>query len=190
MKLGVLVSGRGSNLRNLCERGLSVVAVATNRPGCPAAAYAGSHEIPLGEFPQSRFGSPQARDLAMSQWLRRQEVELVVNAGYDRVLTGSFLDAFPGRILNVHPSLLPAFKGTMQAVEEALAAGVKVTGCTVHLVTEDVDGGPILLQAAVAVLEGDTPETLHGRIQVEEHRLLPEAISLLEKRVQASSPLR
>ncbi|HLQ60362.1 MAG TPA: phosphoribosylglycinamide formyltransferase [Candidatus Acidoferrales bacterium] len=190
MRLAVLVSGRGTNLRNLCERGLPVVAVATNRPGCPAAAFARQRGIPLGEFPQKAFRSLEERDLAMRAWLLEHAVEVVVNAGYDRVLSAAFLAGFPGRILNVHPSLLPAFKGTMHAVEEALAAGVKVTGCTVHLVTEDVDGGPILLQAAVPVLEGDTPETLHARIQVEEHRLLPQAIHLIESSVQASSPLR
>ena len=190
MKLGVLVSGRGTNLRNLCERGLPVVAVASNRPACPAAAYARAQGLPLGEFPQSRFGSLEARDLAMRDWLLGRGVELVVNAGYDRVLSAGFLAAFRGRILNVHPSLLPAFKGTLHAVEEALAAGVKETGCTIHLVTEDVDGGPILLQATVPVLEEDTLETLHARIRVEEHRLLPEAIRLVEAHVEAGSPLR
>ena len=115
----------------------------------------------------------------MRDWLKAAGVELVVNAGYDRILSTAFTTGFPGRMLNIHPSLLPAFGGGMDAVEQALAYGVKITGCTVHLVTEEVDAGPILLQAAVPVLDDDTVETLHARIQAEEHRLLPEAIRLV-----------
>ena len=187
VRLGILASGRGSNLRNLVERGYHVVAVATNRPSCIAAAFAREHGLPLGEFSQRRFASSEERDAAMLDWLRERDVELVVNAGYDRVLSQSFVAAFGDRIINVHPSLLPAFAGGMDAVERALAHGVKVTGCTVHVVTDDVDAGPILLQAAVPVLPGDTAERLHARIQVEEHRILPEAIELI---AQASTPLR
>ena len=179
MRLGVLVSGKGSNLRNLVERGFEVVAVATNRPSCGGAAFARERGIALGEFPQKRFDSLEERDRVMRDWLVERGVQLVVNAGYDRILSAPFVRAFAGRILNVHPSLLPAFGGGMDAVEQALAAGVKVTGCTVHLVTEEVDAGPILLQAAVPVLDGDTAESLHARIQVEEHRILPEAIRLV-----------
>jgi phosphoribosylglycinamide formyltransferase-1 len=137
----------------------------------------------VGEFSQRGFDSVELRDAAMRDWLRGLGVELVVNAGYDRILSSAFIDAFRDRMLNVHPSLLPAFGGGMDAVQQALDRGVKVTGCTVHLVTEDVDAGPILLQAAVPVLPDDTAETLHARIQVEEHRLLPEAILLLEQRI-------
>jgi phosphoribosylglycinamide formyltransferase 1 len=187
VRLGVLASGRGSNLRNLVERGYDVVAVATNRPSCGAGAFARERRIPLGEFSQRRFGSSEERDAAMLEWLRGRGVELVVNAGYDRILSHAFVSAFAGRILNVHPSLLPAFAGGMDAVERALARGVKVTGCTVHVVTDDVDAGPILLQAAVPVLPDDTVERLHARIQAEERRILPEAIELIG---QASTPLR
>lgn len=191
MRLGVLVSGRGSNLRNLVERGLDVRAVVTNRPSCGGAAFARERGIPLGEFPQSRFASGDARDEAMRDWLKRQGVELVVNAGYDRILSPAFTAAFRDRILNVHPSLLPAFGGGMDAVQKALDHGVKVTGCTVHLVTDEVDAGPILLQAAVSVLPGDTVESLHARIQQEEHRLLPEAIRIIEVRdAEKSAPVR
>jgi phosphoribosylglycinamide formyltransferase 1 len=187
VRLGVLASGRGSNLRNLVERGYRVVAVVTNRPSCGAAELARARGLPLGEFPQSRYPSSEERDLAMRDWLRSRGVEVVVNAGYDRILSPPFVAAFAGRILNVHPSLLPAFAGGMDAVERALAAGVDVTGCTVHVVTDEVDAGPILLQATVPVLPGDTPETLHRRIQRQEHRILPEAIDLL---VQTSASLR
>lgn len=179
MKIGVLASGKGSNLRNLVDRGFEVGAVATNRPSCGAAAFARERGLALGEFSQLSYESAKARDAAMRDWLLARGVELVVNAGYDRILSGDFVRAFAGRILNVHPSLLPAFGGGMDAVAQALAAGVKVTGCTVHLVTEEVDAGPILLQAAVPVLPGDTVESLHDRIQVEEHKLLPEAINLV-----------
>jgi phosphoribosylglycinamide formyltransferase 1 len=190
VRLGVLVSGRGSNLRNLVERGFEVVAVATNRPSCAAAAFARERGLDLGEFSQRSFDSLEERDLAMRDWLLAREVDLVVNAGYDRILSGAFVAAFEGRIVNVHPSLLPAFGGGMDAVAQALAHGVKVSGCTVHLVTEEVDGGPILLQAAVPVLPGDTEETLHARIRAEEHRLLPEGIRLLEARLAESASLR
>jgi len=189
LRLGVLVSGRGSNLRNLVAQGFEVVAVATNRPSCGAAAFARERSLPLGEFSQKAFGSSEERDLAMRDWLRSRGVELIVNAGYDRILSGSFITAFEGRIVNVHPSLLPAFGGGMDAVARALEEGVTVTGCTVHLVTEAVDAGPILLQAAVPVLPDDSEESLHARIQVEEHRLLPEAIRLLEARLAQGAPL-
>ena len=182
IRIGVLASGRGSNLRNLVERGYRVVALATNRPSCGAAAFARERGLPLGEFSQRRFASSAERDTAMRDWLRERRAELVVNAGYDRILSPAFTAAFAGRILNVHPSLLPAFGGTMHAVEQALAAGVRVTGCTVHLVTDDVDAGPILLQAAVPVLPDDSVESLRARIQVEEHRILPGAIDLLAEK--------
>jgi phosphoribosylglycinamide formyltransferase-1 len=181
LRLGVLVSGRGSNLRNLVERGYEVAAVATNRPSCGAALIARERGLPLGEFSQRRFGSLDERDAAMRDWLSEHGVQLVVNAGYDRILSRCFSAAFAGRMVNVHPSLLPAFGGSMDAVGRALAHGVKVTGCTVHIVTDEVDSGPILLQAAVPVLPDDTVETLHARIQLEEHRILPEAIDLIAK---------
>ena len=191
MRLGVLASGKGSNLRNLVERGLEVVAVATNRPSCGAAAFSREKGIPLGEFSQKVFASLEERDAAMRDWLLDQRVEVVVNAGYDRILTAPFFGSFAGRIINIHPSLLPAFAGGMDAVEKALVDGVKVTGCTVHLVTEEVDAGPILLQAPVPVFPGDTVETLHSRIQVEEHRILPEAIEMLRLTLApARAPLR
>jgi phosphoribosylglycinamide formyltransferase-1 len=188
VRIGALVSGKGSNLRNLVEQGFDVVAVATNRPFCGAAEFARARGLEVGEFPQKRFASSEARDLAMRDWLVGQRVGLVVNAGYDRILAPAFVRTFAGRILNVHPSLLPAFGGGMDAVEQALRAGVKVTGCTVHVVTEEVDAGPILLQAAVPVLDGDTVETLHARIQVEEHRLLPAAVRLVSD--AQGAPLR
>ncbi|HKA12935.1 MAG TPA: phosphoribosylglycinamide formyltransferase [Candidatus Dormibacteraeota bacterium] len=187
VRLGVLASGKGSNLRNLVERDYTVVAVATNRPSCGAAQFARESGLALGEFSQRRFVSREARDVAMRNWLRGRGVELVVNAGYDRILSPCFTAAFAGRIINVHPSLLPQFAGGMDAVERALASGVPTTGCTVHMVTDDVDAGPILIQAAVPVLPNDTVQTLQARVQAEEHRILPEAIEIL---AQTSPSLR
>lgn len=188
LRLGVLASGRGSNLTNLVNRGYDVVAVATNRERCGAAQFARERALTLGAFPQSRFSSRDERDQAMCAWLQQRGVELVVIAGYDRILSPPFVAAFQGRIINVHPSLLPAFAGGMDAVERALADGVKVAGCTVHIVTDDVDAGPILLQAAVPVLPGDTVEALRARIQIAEHRILPEAIEILAQKSPSLRP--
>ena len=187
MRLGVAVSGKGSNLRNLVERGFDVVAVATNRPACGGAAFARERGIPLAELSQKGFASTEERDAAMRDFFTARGVELVVDAGYDRIHTSPFLAAFAGRIVNVHPSLLPDFGGRMDAVEQALSAGVKETGATVHLVTGDLDAGPILVQEAVPVIEGDSVESLRQRIHDVEHRILPKAIRLMEARL-AQSP--
>ena len=131
--------------------------------------------LPVGDF----AGDLSRRDTAIRDALQRASVKLVVCAGYDRVLTAPVLDAFPDAILNVHPSLLPAFAGGMHAVEDALAFGAKVSGCTVQILEPgEADGGPIVLQAAVPVLEDDTADSLRMRIHAEEWRLLPEAVAL------------
>src|SRR6266581_5674044 len=187
MRLGVVVSGKGSNLRNLVERDFDVVAVATNRPSCGGAAYGRERGIPLGELSLKRFSSEEERDEAMREFFKAHGVELVVDAGYDRIHTRPFLEAFRGRIINVHPSLLPEFAGGMDAVEQALRARVKMTGATVHLVTEELDAGPILVQESVPVLKHDTVESLRSRIHEAEYRILPQAIRLMEARL-AQSP--
>ncbi len=187
MRLGLVVSGKGSNLRNLVEGGFDVVAVATNRPSCGAASYARERAIPLGELSLKRFSSEEERDAAMRDFFASHRVELVVDAGYDRIHTRPFLEAYRGRIINVHPSLLPQFGGRMDAVAQALRSGVNVTGATAHLVTENLDAGPIIAQEAVPVMEDDTEETLRRRIHEAEYRILPEAIRLLEARL-AESP--
>ena len=163
------------------------MAVATNRPSCGGAAFARERHLALGEFSQKKFGSLDERDVAMADFFKSHHVELVVDAGYDRVHSNSFVAAFPGRIINVHPSLLPNFAGAMDAVDRAIQTGAKVTGATVHVVTDDLDAGPILVQESVAVLEGDTLASLHQRIHIAEHRILPEAIRLMEARL-AQSP--
>lgn len=182
-----MVSGKGSNLRNLVEHGFDVAAVATNRPSCGGAELAREHHIPLGELSLKRFSSEEQRDEAMRDFFRSHDVELVVDAGYDRIHTRPFVEAFRGRIVNVHPSLLPQFAGSMDAVEQALRGGVAMTGATVHLVTEDLDAGPILAQESVPVFKDDTVETLRRRIHEAEYRILPAAIRLLESKLANSS---
>ena len=175
--ISVLVSGEGTNLQALLEEGLPVVAVASNNTKAKALDRAVRAGIEAGAFPTVEFASRERRDEELAEWLADRGVELVVLAGYMQLLRTPFLERFPGRILNVHPSLLPAFPGS-HAIEDALAHGVKVTGATVHFVDEGIDTGPIVLQEAVEVREGDTAETLHTRIQEVEHRLLPKAVRL------------
>ena len=174
--IGVLVSGAGTNLQALLDAGLPVVAVASNRRDAAALARAGT--LPTAAFELAAYPDRAARDAAMADWLETHSVTLVVLAGYLHLLTPSFLDRFPGAVVNVHPSLLPEFPGA-HAVEEQLAAGVAESGATVHFVDEGVDSGPILAQERVPVLSGDTPETLHSSIKEIEHRLLPRVVEEL-----------
>jgi phosphoribosylglycinamide formyltransferase 1 len=126
----------------------------------------------------------------MRDFFQMHRVELVVDAGYDRVHTRPFLEAFAGRIINVHPSLLPEFAGGMDAIERALSSGARRTGATVHVVTADLDAGPVLLQEPVPILDGDTAQTLRQRVHEAEYRILPQAIRLMEARLANSSPVR
>ena len=173
--IGVLVSGEGTNLQALVDNGLPVGAVASNKPGVRALERAEAAGIPTGVFDVSDYESREQRDTAMAAWLEERGVELVVCAGFMHLLRRPFLERFPDRIVNVHPSLLPAFPGA-HAVEEQLAAGVAEAGATIHLVDEGVDSGPILRQERVPVLAGDTEATLHERIKRVEHRLLPQVV--------------
>jgi phosphoribosylglycinamide formyltransferase 1 len=171
--IGVLVSGTGTNLQALLDAELPVVAVASNRRDASALARAG--HLPTETFELRDYASRTQRDTAMADWLEQQGARVVVLAGYMHLLTSAFLDRFPNAVVNVHPSLLPEFPG-VHSVEEQLAAGVAESGATVHLVDEGVDSGPILAQERIAVLDGDTPETLHARIKELEHRLLPRVV--------------
>ena len=173
--IGVLVSGHGSNLQALLNAGLPVVAVASNRPGVRALQRAAAAGVESAVFALEDYDDRPARDAAMAAWLEERGVELVVLAGYMHLLTRPFLDCFADRIVNVHPSLLPAFPGA-RALEEQLSARVTESGATVHLVDEGVDSGRILRQERVPVLASDTVETLHGRIKAVEHRLLPQVV--------------
>ena len=168
--IGVLVSGQGTNLQALIDAGLPISAVASNRLGARALGRAQASGIPTAVF---ELGDDrEARDVAMADWLEEQDVELVVLAGYMQLLTTAFLARFPGRIVNVHPSLLPDFPG-LAAIEQAVAAGVRITGVTVHLVDEGIDSGPVLRQEPVPV---EPVDTLTDRIHSVEHRLLPEVV--------------
>ena len=185
MRIGVLGSGNGSNCEAIlqaCERGQipgRVVVVVSDIANAFILERARKRGIPAQFVGPSKFKTKLEPELEtqMANILRDAGVELVALAGYMRVVKTPLLSAFAGKMLNVHPSLLPAFPG-LHAWEQALQAGVRVTGCTVHFVNEGVDAGPIILQQAVPVLADDTPATLHQRIQVEEHTLLPAAIRL------------
>jgi phosphoribosylglycinamide formyltransferase-1 len=181
-RLGILLSGRGSNFVAIdaaIRAGrleAEVAVVISNRAAAPGLAHAAAAGIPTAVVAPKEHPSREACDLAMVGVLRAHRVDLVCLAGYMRLVTPAFVDAFPNAILNIHPSLLPAFPG-LDAQHQAWAHGVKVSGATVHFVTAGLDDGPIVLQAAVPVEEGDTPETLAARILVEEHRLYPAAIA-------------
>jgi len=182
--LGVLISGRGSNLQAILDAiregkldaGVSVVL--SNVEGAPGLERARAAGVPTEVLLHKDFPSRELYDEALVGRLRAHEVHLVCLAGFMRLLSPVFVRAFPGRILNVHPSLLPAFAG-LHAQRQALEHGVKVTGATVHLVDEELDHGPILLQRAVPVLEGDDEESLSARILEQEHKIYPEAIALV-----------
>ena len=187
LRVGVLVSGRGSNLQALVDAAKDplyparVVMVCANRD-CPALEIAKKAAISRHVFRLAGFPDRKARDREMVRVLREHGVELVVCAGYDAILEPTFTREFAGRIINVHPSLLPEFAGTMDAIAMALNAGVAETGCTIHVVTKEVDQGPILAQQRVEVRPDDTVESLRERIQAEEHRLLPEVVRRLAGR--------
>ena len=170
--IGVLVSGNGSNLQALLDADLPIGAVASNRNDAYALVRAREAGVPTATFSLDCHADREERDLVMATWLEEHGVDLVVLAGYMHLLTKPFLDRFPDRIVNVHPSLLPAFPG-MRAIEEALAAKVETTGVTIHLVDEGLDTGAVLRQEAVPL---EPRETLAERLHAVEHRLLPAVV--------------
>jgi phosphoribosylglycinamide formyltransferase 1 len=170
--IGVLVSGEGTNLQALIDAGLPIAAVASNRTGVRALERAENARIPARVFELDSYADREARDRELADWLQLRGVDLVVLAGYMHLLTSVFLERFPDRIVNVHPSLLPAFPGA-RAIDEALTAGVETTGVTVHYVDEGLDSGAVIRQEPVAV---EPRATLVDRIHAVEHRLLPEVV--------------
>jgi phosphoribosylglycinamide formyltransferase 1 len=170
--IGVLVSGNGTNLQALVDAGLPVFAVASSRKDAYALLRARAAGLPAATFSLDCHESREERDLVMATWLEEHGVELVVLAGYMQLLTPAFLDRFANRVVNVHPSLLPAFPGT-RPIDEALAAGVETTGVTVHYVDEGIDTGPVIRQEPVPV---EPRESLEERIHAVEHRLLPAVV--------------
>lgn len=189
LRIAVLASGNGSNLQAIIDAiesgalvGVELVAVLSDKPGCRALERARAANIATAEFPLGIYSTPEAtaaarevRDRSMIECLRELRVDLVVLAGYMQILSPEFVNAFAGRIINVHPALLPSFPG-LHAIEQALEAGVDETGVTVHYVDEGVDTGPVIAQEAVAIEPGDTAEALAERIHAVEHRLLPAVI--------------
>ncbi|MGB3300880.1 MAG: phosphoribosylglycinamide formyltransferase [Phormidesmis sp.] len=183
LRLGVMASGSGSNFEAIAraiarkELNARIELVIYNNPAAAVASRAERLGVPAQLLNHRTFESREALDTAIVQTLKAAGVEWVIMAGWMRRVTQQLISAFPGQILNIHPSLLPSFPG-MRAVEQALNAGVKITGCSVHHVELVVDSGPIVMQAAVPVLPDDSVETLQARIQVQEHRIFPQAIAI------------
>jgi phosphoribosylglycinamide formyltransferase-1 len=173
--IGVLVSGEGSNLQALIDAGLPIAAVASNRAEVRALERAEAAGIPARVFDLAQYIDRDARDRDIADWLELRGVDFVVLAGYMHLLTPSFLDRFPERVVNVHPSLLPAFPGA-RAIDDALAAGVDTTGVTVHFVDQGLDTGAVIRQEPVTV---EPRSTLVQRIHAVEHRLLPQVVQEL-----------
>lgn len=170
-KVAVLISGRGSNMRALVEgaRGYEVVLIASDRPDAPGLAWARERRLPTFALSPKGIGKP-AFEAALDEAVRGAGAEVIALAGYMRLLSDAFVARWRGRILNIHPSLLPKYKG-LDTHQRAIAAGDAVGGCSVHLVTEELDGGEVLGRAEVPILPGDTPDTLAERVLAAEHRL-------------------
>ncbi|MBV8733768.1 MAG: phosphoribosylglycinamide formyltransferase [Solirubrobacterales bacterium] len=197
VRIAVLASGEGTNLQALLDRvhgrdGIALVAVASDKPEARALERARAVGVESSVFPLERYGDRAARDRAMATWLAGQGAELIVLAGYMQLLSPGFLRRFDGRVINVHPALLPAFPG-LRAIEQALDYGVKVFGVTVHFVDEGIDSGPVLLQRAVELPSARTVEEVRERLAPIEHELLPEAVRLIASgavRIDADNPRR
>jgi len=189
--IAVLVSGTGTNLQALLDtvhgRDADVVAVASSVAGAPALERAARHGVPTAVFARSGYADRGARDLALADWLAERGARLVVLAGYMELLGASFLDRFPAAVINVHPSLLPAFPG-LGAIEQALAYGVKVFGVTVHFVDAGVDSGAVILQRAVELPHAREPAEVLAALRPLEHALLPQAVALIAQGALAPDP--
>ena len=191
LPIAVLVSGGGTNLQALLDtvhgREADIVAVASSAPEAPALARAQAAGVACRAFSRKDHPDREARDRAMGDWLTERGARLIVLAGYMELLGGSFLERFPGAVINVHPSLLPAFPG-VRAIEQALAYGVKVFGVTVHFVDEGMDTGPVILQRAVELPDARDPDEVLAALRQLEHTLLPQAVALLSRGAIAHDP--
>lgn len=187
MKSGVvLISGRGSNMRSIVEArtGLDIRAVISNRPDAKGLEWARSQSLPTQVVDHKAFPTREAFDGALAQAIEPLRADVILLAGFMRIFTPEFIARFPRRILNIHPSLLPSFPG-LHTHRQALQAGVKLHGCTVHFVTPSLDSGPIVIQAAVPVMAGDTEEALAARVLEAEHRIYPQAVRwMIEDRLE------
>lgn len=183
-RVAILISGRGSNMMALVEAARApeypaeIVAIIASRPDAAGLSWANTHGLPAKAFDHKAYASREAFDDAIHDALIEARVDLIALAGFMRIQSAGFVRKWQGRQLNIHPSLLPLFKG-LHPHKQALDAGAKVSGCTVHFVTEEMDSGPIVAQAQVPVLTSDTPDTLAARILVAEHRLYPYALGLV-----------
>jgi phosphoribosylglycinamide formyltransferase-1 len=183
LKLGILISGNGSNLQSIIdhiEKGslkATIKIVISNNPDAYGLTRAKKHGIPIVVLKNGDFKNKEDFDLELINILKNNSVDLVILAGFMRIITSALLNAFPQKIMNIHPALLPSFPG-IHGQKQALEYGVKLSGCTVHFVDEGVDTGPIIIQSAVQVFDDDTEETLAARILKEEHRIYPQAIQL------------
>ena len=193
LRTAVLISGRGSNMMALVEAARApdypaeIVGVLSNRADAKGLEFAAANGIPVAVISHRDFTSREAFEAALDARLRSMKVELIALAGFMRVLSAGFIARWEGRIVNIHPSLLPAYKG-LHTHERALADGAVEHGCSVHLVTAELDGGPVLRQARVPVLAGDTPDTLAARVLTAEHRIYPEALALLAGNLLREEP--
>jgi phosphoribosylglycinamide formyltransferase 1 len=183
IRVGVLISGDGTNLQAIIDRSTAgeldaeVVCVISNKADAFGLQRAKKHGIASLHLDHRSYSGRQEYDIALAEYLKSFKVDLVVLAGFMRIVTSVLLEAFPNRVMNIHPALLPSFPG-LDAQKQALDYGAKISGCTVHFVDAGTDTGPIILQTAVPVLEDDTVESLSERIHIEEHRLYPAAIQL------------
>ena len=182
-RIAVLASGTGTNLQAILDQlhgrdGIEVVAVGSDKPGAMALERAQAAGVEGSVFAGADYATREERDAAIAEWLERREVDLIVLAGYMQLLSPEFVRRFANRIVNVHPALLPSFPG-LDAIEQALEHGVRITGVTIHFVDEGVDSGPIILQRPVPIPPSRNQEELEGAIHATEHALLPEAIRLI-----------
>ncbi len=188
-KLGFMASGSGTNFAAIAESiqnnelNAKIEVLIYNNPKAKVQEQAEKYQVPKILINHRDFASREALDEAIVATFKEYGVEWVIMAGWMRIITPVLLNAFAERVINIHPSLLPSFRG-IRAIEQALAAGVKVTGCTVHFASLEVDSGPIIAQAVVPVLPNDTPETLHARIQIQEHKIFPMAIAIAAQRAE------
>ena len=185
-RVGVLISGTGSNMKALVaasrqpDAPFEIVCVASNRADAGGIVWARENGINAQVINHKDFASREAFDAALNDYLQTQSLDLIACAGFMRMMTQVLITPWQGRMLNIHPSLLPLYKG-LHTHARAIAAGDKEAGCSVHLVTSELDGGPVIAQAKVPILKGDTPETLAARVLVEEHRLYPATLTTFAK---------
>jgi phosphoribosylglycinamide formyltransferase 1 len=191
-RVGILISGRGSNMMALVDAArdpgypAEIVCVISSRADAAGLGFARANGIEAKLVDHKTYASREAFESELDDCLCKKQVEIIALAGFMRLLTADFIARWPGRILNIHPSLLPAYKG-LHTHKRALADHAKIHGCTVHHVTAELDAGPIILQAQVPVLPGDTPDILSARVLNEEHRIYPQALALIARQLQANT---